>query len=181
MRPTLFAAACLVALTLASGAAAGLPRLALYDVRTDLAGASHNEFGDVKVWKSAAALAARAQGATLVRCGGDCTFGAGWLAFAHRPALTAGDVVSAKARFSRRIGWSLVLTLTSRGQLRFATYTASAKRQAARRGIADPVALVLEGTIVAQPLQSQLRRGTGTVEIPGLSRANARRAAKLLG
>src|SRR5512140_3610774 len=106
MRPTLIAAACLAALATASSAAAGLPRFAVYDVRTNLAAASHNEFGDVKVWTNKAGLAGRARGATLVRCGGDCTFGAGWLAFVHAPALAAGDVASAKAQHSRG-GWSL--------------------------------------------------------------------------
>jgi hypothetical protein len=33
---------------------------------------------------------------------------------------------------------------------------------------------------VAQPLQSQLEHGKTTVAIPGLTRANALRAAKLL-
>ncbi len=104
----------------ASGASAGVPRFALFDVHTDLAGASHNEFGDVKIWKREPALAARAHGSVLVRCGSDCTFGPGWLAFAHGPALSAGDVASATARRAH-FGWSVVLTgLTRANALRAA-------------------------------------------------------------
>lgn len=180
MRPMLIAAACLAALALASSAAAGLPRFALYDVRTNLAAASHNEFGDVKVWTSRDRLAGRAHGATIVRCGGDCSFGAGWLAFVHAPALAAGDVASAKARHSRR-GWSLVLTLTSSGRARFVAFATRAAQRASHRGIADPLALVLDGAILAQPLASQLRIGKTTLELFGLTRAGAVRAAKLLG
>ncbi len=180
MRPTLIAAACLAALALASSAAAGLPRFAVYDVRTNLAAASHNEFGDVKVWTSRAGLAGRAHGATLVRCAGDCTFGAGWLAFVHAPALAAKDVASARARHSRA-GWTLVLTLTNGGRARFVAFATLAAQRASRRGIADPLALVLDGTIVAQPLESQLRIGKTTLELPGLTRAGAVKAAKLLG
>ncbi|HVA30348.1 MAG TPA: hypothetical protein VMU58_03685 [Gaiellaceae bacterium] len=180
MRLTLIAATCFAALALASGASAGLPRFAIFDVRTDLAAASHNEYGDVKVWKREAALAKRTHGGLLVRCGGDCTFGAGWLAFVHGPALAAADVASAKATHSRA-GWNVVLTLTSKGHARLAGFTTKAKARAARRGIADPLALVLDGSIVAQPLQTQLQRGKTTVAIPGLTRATALRVAKLLG
>jgi hypothetical protein len=180
MRLTLIAAACLGALALASGASAGVPRFALFDVHTDLAGTSHNEFGDVKIWKRKPALAARTHGSVLVRCGSDCTFGPGWLAFAHGPALSAGDVASATARRAH-FGWSVVLTLTARGQARFTGFETRASKAAAHRGIADALALVLDGTIVAQPLQSRLEHGKTTVAIPGLTRANALRAAKLLG
>jgi hypothetical protein len=40
--------------------------------------------------------------------------------------------------------------------------------------------IVLNGAIVAQPLANQIRFGRSSVEFPGLSRANALRAAKLL-
>jgi hypothetical protein len=178
MRLSLIAAACLGTLVLASGASAAGPRFALFDVHTDLAAASHNPFGDVKVWKRASALAARAHGATLVRCGSSCTFGAGWLAFVHAPALAAGDVASAKTR-PAHLGWTIVLTLTARGHARFTSFDKRATLAGARRGIADPLALVVDGTIVAQPLQSQLRHGKATVTIPGFTRANALQAAKL--
>lgn len=180
MRLTPIAAACLGALALASGASAAVPRFALFDVHTDLAGASHNEYGDVKIWKSESALAARAHGSTLVRCGSDCTYGTGWLAFAHGPALSAGDVASATARRAH-LGWSVVLTLTARGHTRFTSFDTQATLAGKRRGIADALALVLDGAIVAQPLQSQLRLGKTTLQIPGLTRTKALRAAKLLG
>jgi len=173
-------AALLGALALAGGASAATPRFAVFDVHTDLAGPSHNVYGDVKVWKRQAALAKRVGGSTLVRCGGDCTFGPGWLAFSRKPALTAGDVAAAKAHRST-FGWGLVLTLTSRGSSSWKRFSRRASRSGTTRGVPDPLVLVLNGTIVAQPLASQMRQGKTTVEIPGLSRANALRAAKLLG
>src|SRR5258705_1122571 len=109
----LLPAAALAALALAGGASAGTPRFALFNVHSDLATASHNTFGDVKVWKRESALARRAHGATLVRCGGACTFGSGWLAFSQKPALSAGDVVSAKTRRTK-FRWSVVLGLSAR-------------------------------------------------------------------
>ena len=82
----LLPAAVLGALVLAGGAsAAATPHFAVFDVHTDLATASHNVFGDVKIWKRKPALASRTHGATLVHCGSNCTFGAGWLAFVNRP------------------------------------------------------------------------------------------------
>src|ERR1700710_2735804 len=65
----LLPAVLLGALVLAGGASAAGPRFALFDVHTDLAHASHNTFGDVKIWKRQAALVSRANGATLVHCG----------------------------------------------------------------------------------------------------------------
>jgi hypothetical protein len=180
VRLCLIVAAFLGALALAAGASAGTPRFALFDVHTGLAAASHNSFGDVKVWKRSSALAARAYGATLVRCGPGCTYGPGWLAFVHAPALAAGDVAAAKAHHSR-LGWTVLLTLTPGGRTRFASFNAKATLAGARRGIPDALVLVVGGTIVAQPLQNQLVAGRTTVEIPGLTRANALRAAKLFG
>lgn len=183
MRLTLIIAACLGTLALASGASAGTPRLALFDLRTDLAGASHNTYGDVKVWTNKAGLAARTHGATLVRCAGDCTYGAGWLAFKRGPELAAGDVASAKTEHSRKAGWSLVLTLTPRGTTRFQAFKHSADPRARRLGVADALVVVLDGSIVAQPLESQLRLGkkAPTLAIPGFRRSQALAAAKLFG
>ena len=175
----LLLAALLGALVLAGGASAGTPRFALFDVHTDLAHASHNTFGDVKIWKRRAALASRARGATLVRCGEACTFGAGWLAFSGAPGLSARDVVAAKAHRTR-VGWEIILTLTPHGWSSWKSFSRQASLSGATRGVPDALALVLDGDIVAQPLASQVRQGKTTVEIPGLSRANARRAAKLL-
>jgi hypothetical protein len=172
--------AALGALVLAGGASAAAPRFALFDVHTDLAHASHNTFGDVKVWKRQAALESRARGATIVHCGSACTFGAGWLAFSAAPALSARDVVSAKA-YRTTVGWSIVAILTPRGVSRWKSFSHRAALSGATRGVPDALVIVLDGDIVAQPLTDQLRRGKTSVEIPGLSRANALRAAKLLG
>jgi preprotein translocase subunit SecD len=176
----LLPAAALAALALAGGASAGTPRFALFDVHSDLATASHNTFGDVKVWKHESALARRARGATLVRCGVDCTFGAGWLAFSRKPALSAGDVVSAKTHRTKS-GWSVVLGLSARGKQGLARFQRQAALSGKTRGVPDALALVLDGTIVSQPLADQIRHGKATVEIPGFSRGNALRVAKLLG
>lgn len=179
MRLSRLLPAVLAALVLAGGAAAGTPRFALFDVHSDLATASHNAFGDVKVWQRQSALAGRAHGATLVRCGGDCTFGPGWLAFSRPPAISAGDVLTAKAQRSKR-GWVVVVTLTSRGRTSLARFHRQASLSSSSRGVPDALVLVLDGTIVAQPLASQIVIGRPTLELPGFSRANALRAATLL-
>jgi hypothetical protein len=175
----LLPAALLGALALAGGASAAAPRFALFDVHTDLASASHNTFGDVKVWKRQAALASRTRGATLVHCGNACTYGSGWLAFTGTPSLSAADIVSAKA-YRTKTGWSVVVILTPRGMTRWKAFDHKAALSGSTRGVPDPLALVLDGDVVAQPLNDQLRHGKTSVEIPGLSRTNARRAAKLL-
>jgi hypothetical protein len=181
MRRILVIPALVGALALAGGASASTPRFAVFDVHTDLAGPSHNVFGDVKVWKRQAALAERTAGSTLVRCGGDCTFGSGWLAFTGAPALAARDVASAKARRTK-LGWGLVLTLTPRGSSNWTRFSRNAALSGKTRGVPDPLVLVLDGSIVAQPLANQLSAGrAATVTIPGLSRANALRGAKLFG
>jgi hypothetical protein len=181
MRLSLLAlSAFLAALVLAAGASASTPRFALFDVHRGLAAASHNAFGDVKVWKRSSALAARAHGAALVRCGGDCTFGPGWLAFSGTSGLAAGDVRSAKTRRTKT-GWALVLALNPRGTAGLVHFQRLASLSGRTRGVPDALVLVLNGTIVAQPLASQLQRVNATVEIPGFSHANALRAAKLFG
>jgi hypothetical protein len=171
--------AALAALALAGAASAGTPRFALFNVHSDLAGASHNSYGDIKVWKLESALARRAHGATLVRCGGDCTFGSGWLAFSKKPALSAGDVVSAKTHRTK-VGWSVVLGLSARGKTALVRFQRQAALSGKARGVPDALVLVLDGAIVAQPLADQIHPGKATVAIPGFSRANALRAAKLL-
>jgi hypothetical protein len=176
----LLPATVLGALVLAGGASAGTPSFALFDVQTDLAGPSHNTFGDVKVWKRQAALTARTAGSAVVRCGGDCTFSPGWLAFSRAPALSAGDVLAAKANGSKR-AWRVVLTLSPHGWSSWTRFSRRASLSGGTRGVPDALALVLNGTIVAQPRADQLLRSKTTVAIPGLSRANALRVAKLLG
>ena len=176
----LLTAAVLGALVLAGGAsAAPTPHFAVFDVHTDLATASHNVFGDVKIWKRKPALASRTHGATLVHCGANCTFGAGWLAFVNRPALSAGSVVAAKTHRTK-VGWSVVLTLSPRGRSAWKAFSHRTSLSSATRGVPDALVLVLNGDIVAQPLASQVKQRATTVEIPGLSRKNALRTATLL-
>ncbi len=170
----------LCALACSGGSAsAATPRFAVFDVRTDLAAPSHNVYGDVKVWKVRAALARRAAGATLVRCGPDCTFGSGWLAFSRSPGLGPTGISAAKARRTK-FGWAVVLTLTPRGADGWRRFSRQAVLSGKTRGVPDPLVLVLDGTIVAQPLANQVA-GTAALVVPGLSRANALRAARLLG
>jgi hypothetical protein len=174
----LLSVAFLGALVVAGSASAATPRFALFDVHHDLAHASHNVYGDVKIWKRRAALASRAHGATLVHCGSACTFGAGWLAFSTAPGLSAGSVSAARTHRTK-VGWSVVLTLTPHGRASWTAFERRASRSNATRGVPDALALVLDGRVVAQPLANQVSGGQ-TLAIPGLSRANALRVAKLL-
>jgi hypothetical protein len=177
----LLPAALLAALALAGGAsAAGTHGFALFDVHTDLAPASHNAFGDVKVWRRRASLEQHVSIATFARCGDACTFGRGWLAFAPAPAFSAADVSGATA-VRTKVGWSVRLTLTPRGWTSWRRFHLRAARSGAGRGVPDALVVVLNGTIVAQPLANQVRHVKTALEVPGLSRANARLAAKLLG
>ena len=80
----------------------------------------------------------------------------------------------------RRSAGRVVVTLTPRGVSRLKAFSRRAALSGSNRGVPDALAVVLAGEVVAQPLMDQLRRGKTSVELPGLSRANARRAAKLL-
>src|ERR671923_21921 len=101
-------AAAVVALLLtAAPAAAAAPRFALWDLQSDLANASRNEYGDVAV-KQAAALQGKG---TLVRCGTWCRFGSGWLAFSKPARLSTADVSSASVRYTKHQGWTVQLSL----------------------------------------------------------------------
>src|SRR6185312_11595857 len=164
----------LVTLTFAAPAAAAGPRFGIFDLH-DLAPASHNLYGDVKVARSSAALHG-----FVVHCGSECRFGPGWLAFARAPGLDAGDVASAKAR-AGRFGWSVQLVLTTRGR---AHWTAFAKLDAARlrsQGVPDVLAVVAGGSIVALPYANGVRYQRGTLDLAGFSRAGALQTAKTLG
>ena len=137
--------------------------------------ASQNAFGDVKVSQRTTALRG-----TVVRCGTDCRFGNGWLAFAKGPSLTASDVVSAKAH-SGRIGWSVDLGLTARGQTRWTAFSKVALQRERSSGVPDVLAVVVGGEILALPYASDVRYKNGTLELVGFYRAAALRAAKSLG
>jgi hypothetical protein len=164
----------LLALVLAAPAAAAGPHFGLFDLN-DLARASQNAFGDVKVSKRTTALRG-----TVVRCGTDCRFGTGWLAFAKGPSLATGDVVSAKAH-SGRIGWSVDLGLSARGQARWTAFSKVARQRAKSSGVPDVLAVVVNGEILALPYASAVHYKNGTLELVGFYRAAALGAAKTLG
>ena len=164
----------LLALVFAAPAAAAAPRFGLFDLH-DLARASHNVYGDVKVSKRPTSLKG-----TGVRCGAGCRFGAGWLAFAKGPSLTAGDVVSAKAH-SGRIGWSVDVGLNARGQSRWTAFSKVAAQRRKSSGVTDIFVVVVDGSILALPYANDVRHKDGTVELVGFTRAGALRMAKTLG
>jgi hypothetical protein len=163
-----------LALVFAAPAAAAGPRFGLFDLN-DLARASHNAYGDVKVSQRVTALRG-----TVVHCGTGCRFGSGWLAFAKGPSLTASDVVSAKAH-SGRIGWSVDLGLSARGQARWTAFGKIAAQRAKSSGFPDVLAVVVNGEILAVPYANDVRYKNGTLELVGFSRAEALRTAKTLG
>jgi hypothetical protein len=180
MRLSIIACACLVALSVAAGASAGTPRVALFDLRSDLAPASHNMYGDLRLWKRRPALERRTPGATLVECAGTCTFGKGWLAFRRGPALTGHDVASVRAYRVAGLVWAVSLRLTPAGTARWKAFSRLAARGAAERGIADALVLAVDGSIAGQPLADHLRYARSTLKISGLTRWNAVRTAKAL-
>ena len=106
----------------------------------------------------------------MVRCGTGCRFGNGWLAFAKGRALTAGDVLSAKAH-SGRIGWSVDLGLTARGKARWTAFEQARRGSArSRAGVPDVLAVVVDGEILAAALRKYVRYKNGTLELVGFSR-----------
>jgi hypothetical protein len=163
-----------VLLVFATPAPAARPRFGVFDLN-DLARASHNAYGDVKVSQRMTALRG-----TVVHCGTGCRFGSGWLAFAKGPSITAADVVSAKAH-SGRIGWSVDLGLTTRGQARWTAFAKIAAQRARSVGFPDVLVVVVSGEILAAPYANDVRHKNGTLELVGFSRAAALRAAKTLG
>jgi len=152
--------------------AAPTPRFAVYDLQADLAAASHNEFGDLRVWKQRAALAARAPGATLVHCAAGCRFGDGWLAFAKPPALVANDVAAAKAHRVRGPYWAVTLRMTPRGEGVWTAFARLAAERRARRGLPDVLVVVVNGAVLAQPYADQIG-SKGTLTVGGLTRSAA--------
>jgi hypothetical protein len=180
MRLSLIASVCLGALVLSGSASAATPRIALFDLRTDLAQASRNAFGDLQVSKSRPGLAERAPGATLVRCAGDCTYGNGWLAFKGEPALTDRDIVSAQAHRFHKVLWAVSVKLSPAGMTRWTAFSRRAARAAKERGVPDALVLAVDGSVAGQPLANQIRRSGRTLEIIALSRSDAARTAKAL-
>lgn len=175
-----FLAICFVALVVAAPAAAAEPRFGVYDLSVDVAPASHNDFGDIRVASSKASLARRAHGATLVRCGSDCRLGVGWIAFARPSQLRAGDIRSAVAGKSS-FGWAVTVQLSARGVSAWAAVRRAALAREKRKGVPDVFAVVLDGTIHALPYAAAVHEQGRSLELGGFTRAGARAAAKLLG
>jgi len=163
-------AAVLIALVVAAPASAAAPRFALLDLH-DLARASKNEYGDVHPTK------ARPRAALVVRCAAGCRFGAGWLGFAKGVGPAARDVRHVSAGPSR-VGWSLRLTLTSRGRARWQAFARLAARRAKHTGVPDVLAVAVGGRVVGAQYASDVRLSGRVLELPGFSRSNARLAAK---
>jgi hypothetical protein len=165
-----YLAAFLIILCFAAPAAAATPRFGLFDLH-DLTKTSRNEYGDVKVSPRPPAAA------FAVRCSSGCRFGTGWLGFVRSVGPAAGDVVSASAR-SGRIGWSLELGLSPRGQSRWRAFAKLAKVRARQAGVPDVLAIAVGARVLSAPLVDQIRFAGGRLELPGFTRAEARAAAK---
>ena len=162
----------LAALALAAPASAAAPRFGLFDLH-DLSRASRNEFGDVKPTRRVP------NAAFAVECGTGCRLGSGWLGFDRLVGPTAGEIRAASAG-PGRIGWSVRLDLTARGQARWLAYARVAATRARRAGVPDVLAVVVSGRILAAPLADTLRLAHGRLDVPGFSPANARDAVKAL-
>ena len=167
-----FVAIALLALTLVAAASAGTPRFGLFDLH-DLASASRNEFGDVKPTR-------RVPSAPFaVECSTGCRLGSGWLGFKQLVGPMGGDIRSASAG-PGRIGWSVRLGLTERGQARWRPYARVAAARAKKAGVPDVVAVVVGGRILAAPLADTLHLVHGRLDVPGFTPANARAAVNAL-
>jgi hypothetical protein len=166
-----------------SASAAGTPRFAVWDLQRDLAKASHSVYGDVKPWRKREALAARAPGATLVRCSVACGFGDGWFAFSRPSALRAADLVHGSPRAGRLTGkvWAVTLRLTAGGASRWRALGTHAAQQLRRRGVPDVLVFAANGVVVAAPFATAVRARGATLRIVDLRRSDALRVAQALG
>jgi hypothetical protein len=167
-----FVAIALLALTLVAPASAAAPRFGVFDLH-DLSKSSRNEFGDVKPTPRAP------QAPFAVECGAGCRLGTGWLGFTRLVGPTAADLRSASAG-PGRIGWSVRLGLTARGQARWRAFAKIAAARAQKAGVPDVVAVVVAGRILAAPLASTLHLVRGQLDVPGFTPANARAAVRAL-
>ena len=169
-------AAVLCALTLAGPAAAAGPSFGVFDLQHDLAGASRDTFGDVAV-KPRTAVAGKG---VLVRCAAWCRFGTGWVAFAVPPALTASDLSTASASFSKRLGWHVRVTLRPAAEARWHAFAVRVAAAGRRRGVPEVLVVVVRGQIAATPLYSQIAAAHGVLTLTGFSRASAKALASTL-
>lgn len=167
----------LCALVLAAPAAAAGPRFGLFDLQSDLAAASHDTYGDVAAKPRAAVVGH----GLLAHCGSSCRFGSGWLAFSVQPALTAADVTAARAQFSKRLGWTVALSLRPAAQARWAAFARRVAAAGRHRGVPDVLVVVARGEIAAAPLATEVAATHGGVTLTGFSRASAKLLASALG
>jgi hypothetical protein len=167
-----FVAILVAALALASSASAAAPRFGLFDLH-DLSKASRNEFGDVQPTRRVPAAP------FAVECGAGCRLGPGWLGFSELVGPTAADIRAASAG-PGRIGWSLHLDLTARGQSRWRAYARAAAARARKVGVPDVLAVVVGGRVLAAPLANTFRLAHGRLDVPGFTPANARTAVRAL-
>jgi hypothetical protein len=163
----------LAVLALPAGAGAATPAFALWDLQTDLAGVSRNVYGDVDVKP----LRALGGNGTPVRCAAWCRFGTGWLAFAPRPRLAAGDVASARYAYAKRKGWFVQLTLRPKAVARWRGFVRNVSSAAKRRGVPDVLVVVAGGQVAAAPLATQVTSTGTAVTLTGFSRAGAKALA----
>jgi hypothetical protein len=167
-----FVAVVLAAFALVAPASAAAPRFGLFDLH-DLSKASRNEFGDVKPTRRVP------NAAFAVECGAGCRLGSGWLGFNRLVGPTAAHIRAASAG-PGRIGWSIRLDLTARGQSRWRAYAKVAAARARKAGVPDVLVVVAGGRILAAPLADSLRLADGRLDVPGFSPANARSVVKTL-
>ena len=165
-----------VALALAGPAAASTPRFGVWDLQVDLAKASRNEFGDVSVRPRAAV----AGSGTLVQCSTLCRFGSGWLAFRGKPRLAAGGVRSARAAYSKRLGWTVRATLTRPGLSRWSRFAQLAAERSHRRGVPDVLVVAAGGVVAAAPYSDAVHASGGELVLTGFNRASASAVSRLL-
>jgi hypothetical protein len=170
----------LVALVLAAPASAAAPRFGVYDLGTDVARASTDDYGDISVATNEETLARRSPGATLIRCAAGCRLGRGWIAFAKPSVLRAGDVRAARAHASA-FGWAITISLSVRGGTAWTRFARTLRARQKRNGVPDVLAIVLDDTIFALPYAVDTRRSGDSLELAGFTPAGARAAAKLLG
>ena len=169
-------AAVLAVLAFAAPAAAAGPRFAVFDLQTDLAQASRNSFGDVAVGPRTA-LAGHG---TLVQCAAWCRFGDGWLAFRADPHLQAADVAGAAARYSKRQGWMVELSLRAGARTRWSAFAKQVAAGEKQRGVPDLLVVVARGQVAALPYTSHITWSNGRVTLTGFSRASARALVRSL-
>jgi hypothetical protein len=95
--------------------------------------------------------------------------------------LAAGDVASARAGYSKRLGWNVALTLHPAAATRWSTYKKHVAAGTKLRGVPDVLIVVAGGQVAAAPLATQIFGAKGVVTLTGFSRASARSLARLLG